>query len=461
MKSKIGSILLLAISMVGQAGPQGVEYLNTLQGRPDSLNQVPETLNVNSFDYSDKEEKKVLEENTEHIPHLSYWNKAEDELFQFLKTSINNIFSPQVAQWVIQILDVIYKTPLIFLVLFSLLFIVNVIAISFILFMTLILKNTWLEYEKRMSSDLEKTVTEYLFREDEADEIIAKLRRYRSRRALNLLIRILFNYLQNLSGESRGKIIELYKILALYKLSIKKTSSWFIYKRVKGIRELSNLYPSHAKKIILRHVEDKNDLVSSEAQIAFAYLDRDTSFTFLDDLHKPFSKWSQLNILNLVRIHARTVPSFDKWLDSANKDVVIFSIRMIHYFQQNENAPFLIRKLQHPDEEVRFYAYRALKRLNYSAAKKVLKANFNTESFRNKIEILKMIGNIGDKDDLMFLKNILEENNVSIRLQTCKTLYSLGEVGEVFLNEFNKEAGWIFSPYIDHIKKSGTNGNNR
>ncbi len=454
MKSKIVSILLLTINMVGQAGTLGLENPITLPEKTDSLNQVSNALNVNSFDYLDKEEKYILGKNTDHIPHRSYWNKTEEELFRFLKTSLNKIFSQQLAQWLISILDVIYETPvLIFLILFILLFIINVMIISFILFLTLILKNMWLEYEKRMSSDIEKIVTEYLFMEDEADEIIAMLRRYRNKRVRNLLIRILFSYLQNLSGEYREKILELYKVLGLYKLSAQKTSSWFIYKRVEGIRELSNLYPSHAKKIILKYVEDKNDLVSSEAQIAYAYLDRDASFVFLDDLQKPFSRWSQLNILNLVRIHARTVPSFDKWLDSPNKDVMIFSIRMIHHFQQNENAPLLVEKLQHPDEEVRFYAYRALKRLNYSAAKEVLKINFNTESFRNKVEILKMIGSIGDKDDLMFLKNILEENNVSIRLQTCKTLYSIGEEGKLYLSELNRKAGLIFTPYIDHIKE--------
>jgi len=389
-----------------------------------------------------------------HGPHPPSLNKAENRLYRFLKKTVGQLFSQPAGTFIIRIIDIIYEVPaLILLICLILLLIINMIIVFCVLILTSVLKNIRLGYEKRMNDDFEKILMEYLFEENKTDEITARLKKFRHKREKNVLISMLFNYQRNLSGEYREKILELYKNLHLFELSAQRILSWFTHKRIKGIKELSNLYPSGAGTLILKYVKDKNDMVRSEAQIAYAYLDQEASFAFLDHFQKPFSKWSQLNVLNLVRMQERTVPSFEKWINSPNRDVQIFSIRMIHYCQQNENARLLLKKLDHPDEQVRYYAYQAVRGLNYIAAKEIAKNNFINETVKNRIEIVKIIESIGDRGDFGFLKDILEKGDVRLKLQACKALYNIGEEGRSFLNGFNESTGLTLSPYIDHIKE--------
>lgn len=389
-----------------------------------------------------------------HSPHPPSLNKAENRLYRFLRKTVGQLFSQPAGTFIIRIIDIIFEAPaLILLVCLILLLIINMIIVFCVLILTSVLKNIRLVYEKRLDNNFEPVLMEYLFEEANTVEITARLKKFKHKREKNMLISMLFNYQQNLSGEYREKILELYKNLRLFELSAQRISSWFTHKRIKGIKELSSLYPSGAGTLILKYVKDKNDLVRSEAQIAYAYLDREASFAFLDHLLKPFSKWSQLNVLSLVRMQERTVPSFDKWIDSPNRDVQIFSIRMIHYCQQNENAHLLLKKLDHPDEQVRYYAYQAVRGLNYIVAKEIAKNNFINETVKNRIEILKIVESIGDRSDFEFLKHILEKGDVRLRLQACKALYNMGMEGRSFLDEYNELTGLEFSPYIDHIKE--------
>ncbi|MGD9929088.1 MAG: HEAT repeat domain-containing protein [Mangrovibacterium sp.] len=397
--------------------------------------------------------EKYVEQKADKIPHRSFWSERCNELHQLLLAASERVFSPKTHEFLAYVLGVVFDIPVLILLIFlSLTFILNIILVALFLLITTFYKSGRELYRKKLNEQLEQLLTDYLFYDVDEEETLQKLRKVNSPLGRNVLIDMLFNYQRNLSGEYRDRILNLYKRLDLQKVSEKRISSFYTHRRVRGIRELSNMYPSGARELILKYVRDKNDLVRSEAQIAYAYLDKEAAFDFLDDLKSPLSKWVQLNILNYVKLHEKEVPSFGAWLHSPNKDVQDFSVRMINYFQQNENEEQLIKMLDHPNAETRSYIYQAIRSLNLFEAKAEIKKRYEQEDYQNKIEILQVLEALGDKSDIDFLAVVVAGDDVRLKTEATRVLYRMGEAGKAFLKEYSEAEDMSLNKFVEHIK---------
>ncbi|MFV0290538.1 MAG: HEAT repeat domain-containing protein [Mangrovibacterium sp.] len=327
--------------------------------------------------------------------------------------------------------------------------------IGTILFLATFRKEYKIQYREQLLSRYEEVMMEYLFGELPAKEVALEMRKVTSKLGKDILIESLMNYERNLSGEYADRIILLYRLVGLHHFSMRKIKSRQTTRRVSGIRELSNLYPSGALKVIIKYLNDKNHLVRSEALISYAFLDTSASYSFLDNLNSEFSTWTQLNILNYVKLHEQAVPSFQKWLQSSNNDVQDFCIKMIQYFQQIESAQELTAMIYHPNRYTRENIYQAIRALNYVDAKTVLIGRYFDEVARNKIEILKTIREIGSIDDIdFFLLALSDENSVEIILLICSIIIDLAPSGEYQLRNFAEERDKNLFKYINYITKN-------
>jgi len=351
------------------------------------------------------------------------------------------------------VFDIIFLVPLLVILLFlSFTFSLNVFIVTFILVGVNIFKHAREAYKEKLNSRYEEILTQYLFYDMKQADVLGQLNQTKGRLGRDLLIDIFLNYHRNLSGEYRERILELYEKMSLFRNSERKIRSVHAHKRVKGIRELASMYPQGAQKLILKYFSDKSPLVRNQAQIAYAYLEEDKSFGFLDHLEQKLSPWVQLNILNHIKLHEREVPSFDKWIDSPNNDVQDFSIRMIDYFQQSENAPHLIRKLDHPNEQTRSYVYNAIRHLNLFDAKQQVKEKYEQETLQNKLEILKIFRDLGDAGDFDFLASVLKEEDLDLKKAACKAFFMIGDSGALFLREYCETENAELKHYIEHVK---------
>ncbi|MFV0520838.1 MAG: hypothetical protein ACK5MI_00190 [Mangrovibacterium sp.] len=336
----------------------------------------------------------------------------------------------------------------------TLIFITCIPFIVTSLFIATFRKEYKIQYAGDLYNQYEETMMEYLFGSLSAKEVAKNMRTVKSRLGKDLLIDNLMNYERNLSGEYANRVLALYRLTGLHRFSAKKIKSRRIDRRVKGIRELSNLYPSGALNVIQHYINDKNHLVRSEAQVAYASLDSTASYHFLDDLDKEFSTWTQLNILNYVKLHEQKVPSFLKWIDSPNNDVQIFCICMIQYFQQIENADHLIGMVYHPNRHVREHVYEAIKTLEYIDAKNVLIGRYFDEISYNRYLILQVFEAIGSVENIDFLLLALdEESSTEYRLLICKILLGFGTNGEQALKQYAEERDQDVLKYIDFINR--------
>ncbi len=413
----------------------------------------PDSLAIQKAEALRRQVQEYIDRRAEMLPHRSFWAHASQSFESFLLRS-SRVLLPESAMPVCeQVLDIVFEVPiLVALLLASFVFVINILIVTVLLVVASYVRTRREIRLNDLNRRLEELMTEYLFYDLNEEEVVQKLKGITRSSGPNLLIEIFLNYLKNLSGEYLDKVMNLYIKLELYKVSIKRLDSIHTYIRVKGIRELSNMYPSGAREHIARYVGDKNPMVRAEAQIAVAYLDESASFSFLDDVEHRLSNWAQLNILNYVKLHERNVPSFHRWLESKNNDVQNFAIRMISYFQQSENGPELLKLIDHPSEQTRYHVYQTIRHLSLFEGKPAVKERFETETAGNKKKILKVLSTLGDESDFDFLKAVLKSDDVGLKMMACEAFYNMGEKGRDFLIEYSEVEGLELKEYINHIK---------
>ncbi len=235
----------------------------------------------------------------------------------------------------------------------------------------------------------------------------------------------------NLKGDTTNELRKLYLELELDKLTFKKVKSRKWHIKIKAFRELAFMNLKTANNEILKSLESKNDILRMEAQIALVRLNEKDPFRFLDKLEKPFTLWEQMNIHELLILHNLVVPEFRQWVKSGNKSIAIFAISMVRIFKQNEALNEIIELLDHDDIEIREAAIKTIGSLKTKKGLLPLKKYFKTETYDNKINILKAFQKNTDTGNIEYLKKILEtEDDVNIQVEAAKGIRDIGKPGQ-------------------------------
>ena len=357
------------------------------------------------------------------------------------------------SQFYISVIEKSFRFPIVFIFLALILaFAGNVLFVIAVLFITNRIMNFRVRQKRIIRALIEKILTDLMLQVTEIPETIRLLSKSRLKKHQNLLIDVMMDFQKSFRGDSDRQIMELYQRMNLSKNSYDKTYAFSFYEQVKGLRELTNMKHHQAIEMIVAKLNDPIDIVRTEAQICYPYVNPETPFDFLGILEKPFSKWAQLNIYYLIKIHELPVPSFDKWINSSNTNVVNFCILMIDLFQQQENSQHIIGLLNATDETTRNMAIRACGNLHLFESKEVVKNNFHFETVRNQIEITKIFNFIGDETDISFIEQIIQRETIALRLESVRTLYNLGADGRAHLAALNESMNDVLSPYISHIQ---------
>lgn len=398
-----------------------------------------------------KEDRAINNYFTRHY-FTTYTNKG------FRKTLIdkgNERLPKPLAGLYTRIIDKAFRFPfVVFFLAVIILLIINVLTVIVILFVTNLIMNIRASRRVKLRDIYEKILTDLMLQVIDTKEAIDQLSKIKIKNNNNLLIEVMMDFQKSFRGDSDRQLSDLYEEKKLGKISYDKTFSASFYKQVMGLRELANMHPDQATEMIASRLNESNDIVRTEAQICYPYVNTNNPFEFLDILEKPFSRWAQLNIYYYIKIHELPVPSFDKWLKSDNINVVNFCILMIALFQQRENSGAIIQLLEDPNESTRCEAIKACSELDLFESKPVMKKSFPNETIKNQLEILKSLKNIGDDTDLPFLEEILQSQEKSLRLETCRTIYQISDASKKHLEELNQSMNFELTLYIAHIKDS-------
>ncbi|HAH22785.1 MAG TPA: hypothetical protein DCL77_03310 [Prolixibacteraceae bacterium] len=357
-----------------------------------------------------------------------------------------------VMPFYIKMVDRAIRFPVIlFFLMLIILFMINAVIIMIVLELSNTLKNRIERFDQLYGNMYERALTGYIFQEYDLETAVQRIKNIHRTRNRKIFVSVLFNFQKNLSGDLDQKILDIFFRLGLHEDAIKKTKSKSFYLQIIGLSELTNLYPSGAFPIVEGHINDKNNELRAQAQTSYVRLNQVEPFRFLKSLTKPFTQWTQLTSFYIFKLHKLPAPSFVEYLKSDLYNVQNFSLRMIIYFQQKENADEIVKLLNANREQTRFLAIKAINELGIHEAKTQLKEAFTTETYMNRLEIIKALKHIGDTDDFEFLEYIIRQNNVTLKIEACRSMYFMNSLGMEYLLRLNLEKELNIQPYIAHI----------
>ncbi|TVZ14225.1 hypothetical protein JM81_0426 [Maribacter sp. MAR_2009_72] len=240
----------------------------------------------------------------------------------------------------------------------------------------------------------------------------------------NVLTEVLLDLRKDLSGQSQDVLMALYKDLGLHITAYDKLSSrrWQIISS--GILELTAMEVHEGYTLIIKFINHRQSTIRKQAERAVVSLKEEGICYFLDNTKYRISEWQQLKLLDILRHKSDFVPpQFSLWLTSTNVDVVLFSLRLIKYFKQNNAEKSIITLLKHKKKVIQLEAIDCIKEFYFINAIPTLKLVYPKAGNDVKIAILDAIGEIGTKNELQFLQHWhSKERNFNIKSKVIGTI---------------------------------------
>lgn len=284
--------------------------------------------------------------------------------------------------------------------------------------------------------ELSPMVSEFLFLEEDATkdeksnyialkiEIRELLKDPFNRRVLS---EILLDLRRDVSGEAQQSLFALYQDLGLDKDAFSKLKSWRWQVISKGILELTQMEVAESYSFVTKFINDKRSTIRKQAEIATVTLRHEGINYFLDTTRYKISEWQQLKLLDVLRNQKDfRPPRFKSWLTSNNKYVVLFALRLIKFYNQNDAGDSLIELVKHKNNQIKEEAIACIKEFNITEALDTLKLVFWNCSVDIKIAILGAVGEIGTTGDLEFLELIdKKELNFSVKSKAISSINAI------------------------------------
>ena len=232
-----------------------------------------------------------------------------------------------------------------------------------------------------------------------------------------VLTEILLDLRKDVSGETQQRLFRLYEDLGLHQDAFLKLKSWRWHIVSKGIYELTQMQVAESYGFIKKFINDKRGTIRKQAEIAIVSLKPEGLSYFLDTTEYRISEWQQLKLLDIIRNQDDfQPPRFKAWLVSSNKHVVLFALRLIKYYNQNDAFTSITELVKHRNEHIKKEAIGCLKEFHVVEALPTMKTVFWKSSVDIKIAILDAMSELGTKEDLDFLRSIdSKESNFSVR----------------------------------------------
>ncbi|WP_147474517.1 HEAT repeat domain-containing protein [Chryseobacterium nematophagum] len=244
----------------------------------------------------------------------------------------------------------------------------------------------------------------------------------------DLLLKILTNSERKFSGVAKNKIRDLFQEYNLEKEALKKLEQKKKYLIAGGIQELTAMHADKAASKISLFLTFPFTPVYQEAQYAMVYFKGFDGLDFLDTTTTKISEWQQLRLLlSISDIPVDHYDNVEKWLESTNESVIIFTLRLLRKFQILSFYPIILKLLDHPSIEVRKQVVQTLLSLENSSTIKSLVEAYPEQEVEVQLEMLKAMKISKDQCCVDFLKEQLWENPLSgIKINAAEALFLLG-----------------------------------
>ena len=219
------------------------------------------------------------------------------------------------------------------------------IIIFFIIIILRLRKNRFEKQSESIKASLNGLIMSATFasNQEELDEVIKQakpefLKHIKNSGQAQVMIDEILSMLNNLSGQSKGNLSKLFQETCLMKYTLQKldNKNWHI--KALGIKHLAQVNADKHIPSIEKYATHPIIYLQQQAQIALVNLKGYDGLGFLWKLKNALSDWQQINILDaLHELDKDKAPDFSQWLGHEEDTIKLFSIRLIHYFQQSYN----------------------------------------------------------------------------------------------------------------------------
>lgn len=177
--------------------------------------------------------------------------------------------------------------------------------------------------------------------------------------------------------------------------------------------------------------------------------------SFLSQEKGELTDWDTANIYAMLsKMPEHLIPDFSFWLSSPNKDVVLFCIRMIGTFRQQNSANVLILLARNEDPVIKSSSIKALRELNATLAEQTLIDMYPLENKEIKKEILRTLEVIGSAPSVLLLDKIIRQplDDFPLAIQAVRALIANGEQGLKTVDRILENAGPQLQLIIQHAR---------
>lgn len=269
---------------------------------------------------------------------------------------------------------------------------------------------------------------------------------------------ILLDIQTDLTGDTRKRLMKIYQDFGLHHDAIKRLKSWRWEVVCRGINELTQMHVVDAYMYIRKFINDKRSIVRKQAQLATIALKPEGISYFLDTSKHSISEWQQLKLLETMQhLPDFEPPQFRLWLTSKNKHVVLFALRLIKSFKQDNALESLQKLVKHRDDTIKVEAIDCMRSFGFIEAVPLFKAIFWNCRSEVKMALLTALGEMGSNEDIGFLQEVEKRaSDFMIKSKAIGTINALAPETILPTDEINESLDDPRTmPVIGEIEETG------
>ncbi len=207
-----------------------------------------------------------------------------------------------------------------------------------------------------------------------------------------------------LKGNAMNIVVQLYEQLQLRKETDKKLKSLIWSRVVKGIQEIYIFDQYDAMDQLFAFADNENSFIRSEAQFGVVNLQGFEALQFLKRIQNNLSNWDHINLLHqLALFEPKPLKEMPDWLLLENDSVVLFALKLLEAYPDEQYYPNLIICLHHQNEAIRKQAIRCCSIIAQYDTATLLEEQFEKETIDNQIRILETLKKINPSPNKKFI----------------------------------------------------------
>ena len=289
-----------------------------------------------------------------------------------------------------------------------------------------------------------------------------------------IFIELLKELAENLDGDDRERIEEVFHLPQVYKFYLKKLESdkpAAISEAMKFFRALNYLTPNVKNKIFAL-IREKNHRIAYGAASSLGSADDAVMKTKALKIICQRNDISRVSVLELFFILAPEVD--DLVHDAAHIEGLLTDeeislekravlIRGVGELNQVEYAPFLygylleLRNKEYPNSYLIGVLVEALGKFHYLDIQEIIKDLIKENDADLKVYSAKALGALGDKNSIILLKELLNDSSMKVRTEAMKQVIGIGIKALEYLSNGRKNISQIQQQTMMELKEISAN----